>query len=249
MSDTPLDPPHRRRQQAIIWSIGLLVTAVMLTLGLWQMSVFRSQGKDHLVDRMSLPPIPLTQAVNTNEIPKDAYGRPLEATGTYVAGHDLLVPDSHDPARCRVLSPLQLDDGTLVPVVRGVSPTCTAPPVPSGVRREVGVFLPSEGEAATGLSDGRIGSVRLPLIAQEWTGPLMPGFLNLQADGSQAHGLEHAEVVLPSNAGNARSSGYALQWWMFAAAVMAATIKLSRDAAHQRGFMAPRQPVEEPVEE
>ncbi|GAB3624239.1 SURF1 family protein [Mariniluteicoccus endophyticus] len=249
MSDTPQDPRHRRRQQAIIWSVGLVVTAVMLTLGLWQMSVFRSQGKDHLVDRMSLPAIPLTDAVNTEEIPKDAYGRPLEATGTYLPGQDILVPDTKDANRCRVLSPLRLQDGTLVPVVRGVSRTCTAPEVPIEQRTEVGVFLPSEGESGTDLGDGKLATVRLPLVAQQWDGALMPGYLNLVAAGSQSHGLEHAEVVLPSNAGNARSSGYALQWWIFAAATMAATVKLSRDAAHQKGFMAPKEPVEDTVEE
>jgi surfeit locus 1 family protein len=65
----------------------------------------------------------------------------------------------------------------------------------------------------------------------------VPGFINLDAAGAAAQAMTAAEVRMPSNAGNARSQGYALQWWIFAAAAVAATVKLSRDAAKGTGFV------------
>ncbi|GAB3709208.1 SURF1 family protein [Mariniluteicoccus flavus] len=253
MTDTPTGPGHRRRTQALIWTLGLVVAGVMIFLGLWQMSVFRTQGRDALTQRMNLPPVPVASVAGTGGIPHDAYGRPVSASGTY-RGPDLLVPSATDPRRCRVVSPLVLGDGTVLPVVRGVSPTCSTPAA-SGPATEIGVFLPSEAEPARELPPGQLGSVRLPRLAQTWDGAMLPGFVSLDAEHARAHGLEPAEIILPDGAGNARSSGYALQWWIFAAAAVAATVKLSRDAATGSGFMAPgevlsdRRPVDTPVEE
>lgn len=247
MTDSPPTRRHRTRQQVVIWTLGLVVTSVMLGLGLWQMSVFRTQGREALEARMHLPPVPVLSVAGTEGIPRDAYGRPVTADGTF-AGPDVLVADPRRPARCRVLSPLRLTNGTILPVVRGVSPTCTAPDRPGDATVVTGIFLPSEGTEPD--AGGRPASVRLPRLAQEWDGGLMPGFVSVGPEAARAYGLEPAEVPLPSNAGQARNSGYALQWWIFAAAAVAATIKLSRDAAHQTGLMAPKeQAVEIPVEE
>lgn len=221
----------------------------MLGLGLWQMSVFRTQGQDALRARLALPPVPLAQAVPDNSIPKDAYGRQLSVEGTYRTGQDLLIPDHADPSRCRVLSPLTLADGRTLPVVRGVSAGCAPAAAPPAARQSLtGVFLPSEGDEAASVQP--LASVRLARLAQVWDGTLTPGFLTVGPELAAGAGLTAAEVPLPSAAGQARNSGYALQWWIFAAATVAATIKLSRDAATQQGFMSPRtRPVDKPVEE
>lgn len=249
MTDTPRERAPRVRQQALIWTVGMAVTLVMLGLGLWQMSVFRSQGQDALRARLALPPVPLTQAVPDNAIPRDAYGRQLSVEGAYRPGRDLLIPDQADPTRCRVLTPFDLTDGRTLPVVRGVSSPCaSAPPAPDGPRSMVGVFLPSEADVASATQP--LGSVRLARLAQVWEGTITPGFLTVGPETAAASGLRAAEVALPSASGQARNNGYALQWWIFAAATVAATVKLSRDAAGQKGFMAPKsRPVDKPVED
>lgn len=223
-------------QQVIIWGIGLVVTAVMLGLGLWQMQSYRDQGQEALIARMHEPAVQLTDVAPAGREPGDAYGRTVRTAGSYLADQQLLIPDPGDPNRFRVLTALQLADGSVVGVVRGVS-TGSAPPPPAGPVTQQGVFLPSEAEPEQTLAADQLGTVRLPRLAQLWPQPLVPGFINLDAEGATAQGLTAAEVPLPSNAGQARNQGYALQWWIFAAAAVAATIKLSRDAAKGTGFM------------
>lgn len=241
---------NKRRQQIVIWFLGILVTTVMLSLGLWQMESFRDQGEQALIARMQEPAAALTEVAPVGQMPRDAYGRTVWARGVYLPEQQLLVSDQRDPAMHRVLTALQLADGSVVPVVRGLGPgTPDAPP--DGAVEVRGVFLPSEAEAdsRTALPEGQLGSIRLPRITQFWEQPLAPGFIVQQAADARAQGLMPAEVELPSNAGNARNQGYALQWWIFAAAAVAATVKLSRDAAKGTGFMASStEPVDEPGE-
>lgn len=228
----------KRRQQVVIWSLGLLVTAVMLGLGLWQAQAFSDSGREALVARMHEPPVPVTEVAPAGQVPGDAYGRTVEATGTYLPDQQLSIPDARDPARARVLTALRLADGSVVPVVRGV--VASSAPVPAPPAGEVpvrGVLLPSEAEPTQELPAGQLGTVRLPRIAQLWPQPLVPGFVVLDGPAATAQGFTPAEVALPSNAGHARNQGYALQWWIFAAAAIAATVKLSRDSARGTGFM------------
>lgn len=241
---------NKRRQQIVIWFLGLLVTAVMLGLGLWQMDSFRNQGEQALIARMHEPASALTEVAPVGQMPRDAYGRTVWARGVYLPKQQLLVPDRHDARTHRVLTALQLADGSVVPVVRGVGQGAPDAP-PTGEVEVRGVFLPSEGEveSTARLPEGTLGSVRLPRIAQVWEQPLVPGFIVQEADAARAQGLTPAVVQLPSNAGHARNQGYALQWWIFAAAAIAATVKLSRDAAKGTGFMiSSTGPVDEPGE-
>lgn len=225
-------------QQLVIWTIGLLVTIVMLGLGLWQMQSFRDQGREALLARMHEPAVELTDVAPAGQEPGDAYGRTVRVTGSYLPEQQLLIPVPHDPQRFRVLTALQLPDGSVVGVVRGVATNPAPPPPPVGEVAQQGVFLPSEGAPEQVLPDGQLGTVRLPLLTQTWPQHLVPGFVNLDGAGANASGMTAAEVTLPTNAGEARNQGYALQWWIFAAAAVAATIKLSRDAAKGTGFMA-----------
>lgn len=227
---------NKRRQQLVIWAIGMVVTAVMLGLGLWQAESFRDSGRDALIARMNEPAVQLTEVAPVGQMPADAYGRTVEARGHYRPEQELLIPDPRDPSLHRVLSALELADGSVVPVVRGEG-RGVPNPAPEGEAHARGVLLPSEAEPETAPPAGQLGSVRLPRLAQLWEQPLVPGFIVLDAAGAQAQGLTPSEVRLPSNAGHARNQGYALQWWIFAAAAIAATVKLSRDAAKGTGFM------------
>lgn len=238
----------RRGQQVVIWALGLFVTAVMLGLGLWQMQSFRDQGRDALIARMNEPAVELLTVAPAGQEPGDAYGRTVRTTGTYLAGQQLLVPDERNPGRFRVLTALQLPDGSVVGVVRGVALSTEPPPPPTGSVVQSGVFLPSEEDPTRDLPEGQLGTIRLPRLAQLWPQQLVPGFINLDSAGAAAQGMPAAEVTMPSNAGHARNQGYALQWWIFAAAAAAATIKLSRDAATGSGFMSGTVPMATAVE-
>ena len=208
----------------------------MLSLGLWQMESFRDQGEEALIARINEPAAELTEVAPIGVLPRDGYGRTVTAQGSYLPDQQLLIIDPVEPDTTRVLTAFQLADGSVVPVVRGVSADTPAAP-PTGQSSVRGVLLPTEAEPETELPPGQLGSVRLPRITQLWPQQLVSGFIVLDAEGAAAQGLIPAEVVLPSNAGQARNQGYALQWWIFAAAAVAATVKLSRDAAKGTGFM------------
>ncbi|OYO14155.1 hypothetical protein BI335_13250 [Enemella evansiae] len=222
--------PARRRRQALIWLVGLVVTGVMLGLGLWQMQTFRTQGQDAMRARMTQAAVPLDSVLQVGEIPKDGYGRPVTTTGRYLPEQQVLVPEPNAPGRFRVVTALRLADGTVLPVVRGVVEGTDAPPPPAGEVTQTGLLLPTEAEPESPAPAGQLGTVRLQRLAQLWPDQLMPGFLSLDDAGAAAQGMTAAQVDVPSAAGQARNNGYALQWWIFAAAAVAATIKLSRDA-------------------
>lgn len=227
-------------QQIAIWTIGLVVTGVMVFLGLWQMNRFQQQGQDKLIARLAEPAVELSAVAPAGEVPGDSYGRSVNAHGTYLPEQQLLIPE-RDSRSSRVVTALQLDDGSVLPVVRGITTEQAPPPAPGGRVAATGVFLPTEPspESTEPLPQGQIGSLRLPQIAQTWPQEITGGFLALEEQQSTAQQLQHWQFDLPSNAGQARSNGYALQWWAFAAAAVAATIKLSRDAHRGTGFMAP----------
>lgn len=206
--------------QTLIMTLGLAAAVVMVFLGLWQMQVFESQGSDAALARTRQAPVPLSDLVTPGqEVTTDAYGRAVSTSGTYREDNQVLIPVAEDPGTYRVLTALQRDDGTLVPVVRGVTDSPTAPPPPTGHLDQHGAFLASEPLVDGVFPPGQMGSVRLSLLAGMWPEPMVAGFITLTDDQARAdHQLEPAPLYLPEGEGSSRNAGYALQWWVFAAA-------------------------------
>lgn len=203
-----------RLKQSLVAVIGVVVAAAMIWLGLWQMQVFQSKEDSSALARAAQPAVSLVELVGTDGEVGDVFGRQVYASGAYV-GEPVLVEDAEGTVR--VVSAFQITDGRLVPVVRGsLTASGSVPLAPSGEQDVTGIFLPSEPGADHEVAVGRLGAVRLPLLAQLWPGQLTPGFITLDAAGSAAQGLEQATVSLPSGEGSATNAGYALQWWVFA---------------------------------
>ena len=218
-----------RLRQTLIVLVGLVVAAVMVVLGLWQLDVYHSQGQAVAEQRASAPPSEIGSVARAGQPVPDGYGRTVTFQGSYLSGTEVLVPDDDRPGRYRVVTALRLDNGDVLPVVRGTATTTTAPPPPAGVQAAQGLLLPSE-EAPTGdLPPGQVSSVRLPTLAQTWPAPLVSGFVTLSAEESAAQGLEAAAVVLPEGTGRLRNGAYALQWWVFAAFAVGLSIRMARD--------------------
>lgn len=218
-----------RLRQAGIVLVGLVLAAVMVVLGLWQLNVYHSQGQAVAEQRASAPPSEVGAVARAGQPVPDGYGRTVVFRGRYLPGTEVLVPEEDQPGRYRVVTALRLDNGDVLPVVRGTATSTTAPPAPSGDQAGQGLLLPSE-EAPTGdLPDGQISSVRLPTLAQTWPAPIVGGFVTLSGDESAAQGLEPAAVVLPEGSGRLRNGAYALQWWVFAAFAVGLAIRMARD--------------------
>lgn len=218
-----------RLRQTLIVLVGLVVAAVMVVLGLWQLDVYHSQGQAVADQRAAAPAVEVGSVARAGQPVPDGYGRTVTFRGTYLPQAQALVPEEDRPGSFRVVTALRLADGDVLPVVRGLTAALTAPPPPSGEQAAAGLLLPSE-EAPTGdLPPGQLSSVRLPTLAQTWPGPLVSGFVTLSPEESAAQGLAAAPVVPPEGSGRLRNGAYALQWWVFAAFAVGLAVRAARD--------------------
>ena len=234
-----------RLRQTLIILVGLVVAAVMVVLGLWQLDVYHSQGRAEADRRAGAPAVEVASVARAGQPVPDGYGRTVTFRGTYLSDTQALVPLEDRPGSFRVVTALRLDNGDVLPVVRGVTTATTPPPAPAGEQTSAGLLLPSE-EAPTGdLPPGQVSSVRLPTLAQSWPGPLVSGFVTLSPPESTGQGLEAAPVVLPEGSGRLRNGAYALQWWVFAAFAVGLAVRAARDqelGALQVADLTPEEP-------
>ena len=218
-----------RLRQALILLAGLVVAGIMVLLGIWQLDVYRAQGEAQAARRANQPPVELASVAQAGAAVTDGYGRRVTASGRYLPGVQVLVPDEERPGTFRVVSALRLADGDVVPVVRGVVTAPTSPPPPAGDERETGLLLPSEEAPAGDLPAGQLSSVRIPTLAQVWPGPLVSGYVTLDAADAAAQGLRPAVATLPEASGRLRNGAYAIQWWVFAAFALYLASRIARD--------------------
>ena len=201
---------------------GFAIAVVMLWLGLWQMQVFEDQENTSAQARAAQPAVPLLENVAADATVGDVYGRRVSARGEYLAAQELLI--TGEDGVVRVLTALEVEDGRVLPVVRGTVPAGQQPPAPPGGSADVvGVFLPSEPAA-----DTPDGAVRLAALAQQWPQQLMPGFVTLEPELAAAQGLAPATVALLTGEGSWQNYGYALQWWVFAGFAAFMTLRFVR---------------------
>ena len=223
-----LAAPHTWLKQTGVVALGVVLAAAMVVLGLWQLDVYQRQGTAASARRAAADPVALTTVAPAGGTVVDGFGRRVSFAGTYDPALQLLVPTD---GGYRVLTGLKQGDGSLVAVVRGFQTSAQQPVPPSGTVDVVGVLLPSEEPAAypAVLPAGQVDAVRLPILAQTWPGPVVGGFVTLDADGSRAEGLAPVTVDLPEAQGRLRNGAYALQWWVFAAFALGMSIRVARD--------------------
>ena len=247
MSDAPVPdalpdmPPGSRgaviAKQIGVVLLGLVLAAVMVGLGVWQLRVYNAQGEKQAQARASAAPVPLESVARPGQEVGDAYGRQVRFTGTYDPRLQVLVSTGSDD-RYRVLTGLRLPDGGILPVVRGAVTGRHAPDPPGGQVTGSGIFMPSEGSDAAGRQRGaEPTTVVLPSLAQQWTGSLVNGFATLTAAESREQGLDPVTVALPSAHGRLQNGFYALQWWVFAGFAIWMAFRMAGDLRRTGGLM------------
>ena len=218
-----------RLKQTLVVLVGIVLAGSMVVLGVWQLDVYRDSGEAASARRAAEQPLPLTQAAPAGAAVTDGYGRSVFFDGTYDPTLQLLVPVADTPGQFRVLTAARQSDGSVVPVVRGLVNTPTAPAPPTGPVHQTGVLLASEDTPESPVPTGQLGSVRIPALAQTWPGPLIGGFVTLSAPEARGQQLEPATVALPKSSGRLRNAAYAFQWWLFSAFALAMSIRVARD--------------------
>lgn len=220
-----------RLKQIIAVSIGVTLGIVMILLGIWQTARYQASMEDIANERMEQPAVELAPHVHPDGSIDDIYGRRVNVTGSFVSDTHVFV-GTEQPLR--YVHAFELDDGRFIAVVLGETDTGEVA-VESGELELTGVFTASDaavpGEVPDDAPDGTMTSLRLQSLVQTWPKPLIAGYITLMPDDAEGFGLSPAEAVLPEQEGTEMHQGYALQWWVFAAAAVAFSIVVARGFA------------------
>jgi cytochrome oxidase assembly protein ShyY1 len=228
----------------------LVLSSGMAWLGTWQLGRARDQGDAAKQARVSIPPVPLRDVLPPQTaFPADGVDRPVTVTGSWERGGQLLLPERWLDGRQGfwVLTPLRLDDGSVLAVLRGWTASAAdaergAAALPTTPVSLTGVLRPGE-EAVTrtpgetsGLPAGQLERVDPVELIERWSGPTHTGFVVLTAP--EQPGL----TPVPPATGNGRLAlqnlSYAVQWFIFAGFGLFLWFRLVRD--DHRGLLGAR---------
>ncbi|WP_180903204.1 SURF1 family protein [Nonomuraea indica] len=212
-------------------TIGVVIAFILL--GRWQLGVFQDSGRPQAT--ADPEPVAVTAVAPVGaQLAGETVGRRVTAEGVYDAQRQLLVadrvPDVDEPggnvARGKgywVLTPLRLDDGTLMPVVRGWVAEAGDPAtvVPEGRVTLSGRLRPQQGtdsvqRRAGGLPEGQVQTVSTGELLNLWNGEqVRAGYVVAQPPSG---GLTQVKVSPPIVGGTLtwRNLAYAANWWIFA---------------------------------
>lgn len=232
--------------------------AVCVFMGSWQLSRFESRVDQHKATEHTAAkaatraPVPLTGLLPDTkaQVSSDASGRPVTATGRFDAAHQLLVPDrtvdGHDGYY--VLTPLRVDGGAALPVVRGWLPGDVpsgggaVPAAPAGVVTVTGALQAPESAGSNGVpsAPGGLPSGQLGIINPSSLVNLLPysvydGYVT--AADSPAPMKPVPPVAPPGSGLDLRAFqnlGYTGEWFVFAGFVAFMFFRLARREAEAR---------------
>lgn len=208
--------------------LAVALVVVFVNLGFWQLGRHddKIERNETIATRTGQDPAALRALLDETDDPSALRYRSAVVTGTYVTGHDILVDNRSNDGLpgAWVVTPLRLDDGSLVAVSRGFqgfdSGLIEPPPPPAGEVRVEGTVLNwDDGDCGVRTDDGGtpVGAACLNRSAVESAAGAPVGPVALQRTRSAP---ADAEVLVPVplpelDAGPHRS--YAAQWFIFAA--------------------------------
>lgn len=202
----------------------VLLIVALVSLGFWQLRRHDQRAdRNALVEaRAELPAVDVDTALGTVADPEDLRYRPITASGNFVRDANLLIDNRSADGLpgAWVMTPLRLDDGSLLAVSRGFlafsGGELVPPPPPEGTVEVRGTALPWENGCGVRTDDGQVvGAACVDRSAMEQVvgGAVLP--VALQQVASSATEDELGSVPLPElDAGPHRS--YAVQWFIFA---------------------------------
>lgn len=224
----------------------LLVIAgilLMVNLGLWQLRRLdeRQAFNDQVTSRIDVPPAPLDDVL-VGADPDDVEWRSVEVSGRYLPDEELRVVNRSQGgiAGDMIVTPLQLDDGRILLVERGFAPLDTdVAAAPTGPVDIVGRLRPSQERRRGQLSDVATGDLteaqRLDIarLAPQLPGPPVPMYVELTSSAPAEQGPYPQPVVVPELGAGPHLS-YAVQWFIFSAAVALGWVLAVRKSINAR---------------
>lgn len=223
---------------------------LMVNLGFWQLRRLdeRQALNEAVSSRIVVPPQPLDDVVVDGVDPASVEWRSVTATGTYETdGQFVVVNRSQNgvPGEM-VVTPLELDDGRVLLVERGFQPLDTeSPAAPSGTVEIVGRLRPSARRYTGQLSDAAEGvlteaqRVDIPRLQAQLDGPAVPMYVEL-VTSTPAEATPYPQPVLLPELTEGPHLSYAVQWFIFSAAVVVGWVLAVRKSLSTRRAKAAR---------
>jgi cytochrome oxidase assembly protein ShyY1 len=229
----------------------LLLIPVMVKLGFWQFHrhEHRVAQNQLIAGNLTADPVPVTELTSPgHRVPRADLWRAVTATGTYDSAHEVVVrmrTSADDKLGFHVLTPLVLGDGRAVLVnrgwVAGGGDARAHPPVPPAPRGEITVTGRLKADETTegsgikdrkGLPDRQVMLINSGQQAKALGRGVLGGYIELTApapaDGSPQ------PVPEPDHESIGAHMAYAVQWWLFAAAVPVGWVVLVRREKRDR---------------
>lgn len=212
----------------------------MLMLSQWQFHRL-SERRDFNAEvraRTNEPVVDLSTIANPD--PTELQWRPVGVKGTYLTDEQVLIVNRSQQGRAgsNVVTPMRLDDGRVVLVIRGFIGLDQNPPAPpTGTVRVVGTVRAGE-QRRTGQSADSPGELteflRLDIdrIAEQTDGEVMPVAVAVEAS-DPVDDASLTPLTLPELSEGPHLS-YAIQWIIFAVAVLVGWVLAVRVSLRRR---------------
>ncbi|WP_411106196.1 SURF1 family protein [Streptomyces sp. cmx-4-9] len=252
------------RQWVCLTLVALAIVPAMIKLGFWQFHRHEHRVAQNQLIENSLRAEPAPMAGLTSPghvVPRSDYWRAVTATGTYDSAHEVVVrmrTSVDDKVGFHVVTPLVLADGRAVLVNRGWVPGGDdprayppVPPAPTGEVTVTGRLKADETSGGSGIKDRKGLPERQVMLINSgqqarFAGrPVLGGYLELTSpvppDGSPE------PVAEPDHDSIGPHMAYAVQWWLFTAAVPVGWIVLVRREKREREEAAAASAEREPA--
>ncbi|MFG2865777.1 SURF1 family cytochrome oxidase biogenesis protein [Streptomyces sioyaensis] len=247
------------RQWVIVTLVALLLIPVMIKLGFWQLHRHQHKvAQNQLIARsLAARPVPVTELTAPGRtLPRHDMWRTVTATGTFDTAHEVVVRQrtaaDEQSIGYYVLSPLVLGNGQAVLVNRGwisagddLTKFPDVPAAPKGKVTVTGRMMADETTAFSGIKDTKgLPPRQIMLInskeqAKRVGRPTLGGYI--EQTGPNPAGGTPELVPEPDHDSIGPHMAYAVQWWLFAAAVPVGWIVLVRRERRDRAEAAAKE--------
>ncbi|TDT25873.1 cytochrome oxidase assembly protein ShyY1 [Streptomyces sp. BK208] len=225
------------RQWVILTLVAVLLIPTMIRLGFWQLHRYeeRTARNDLVARALEASPVPVGSltAPGRKITTRERY-RTVTAEGRFDTDREVVVrrrTDSDDNIGYHVLTPFVLADGKVMLVNRGWIPAdgpsqTRFPKIPAPPRGEItvtGRLMPDETTEASGikdlegLPDRQVMLINSAQQAERLDARVLGGYVVLKEP--EPKGGSPEPIGKPGNENAALNFAYAIQWWLFAAAV------------------------------
>ena len=202
---------------------------LMINLGVWQLRRLdeRKEFNAEVVERSELPPVSIDELLaEPGFSPEEATWRRVTASGVWLPQQITVFNRSQDGlAGDNVVTALEQDNATTVLVNRGFVPVgVDQPPAPSGDVAIIGTVRNSQGRRRGELTDQglaltEVRRIDLDRLSPQFPGTVAPVYLDLIASEPPTEG-DYPAPIPPPELSEGPHLSYAMQWFIFSAAVV-----------------------------